>query len=342
MSDSVDLNLCAVTNSNRRSPPYPAYPNASAINSACPLNSLQHSCVRDLAWCLTSSPIYRLMPDRLHINALFTPRSELWRWLRSLDLHPEPLYQAIATQRSNRIGIYYETLFGFALANFHQPAALRYAVAVRHNGQSCTGLTKGTQTLGEYDFLYRLPGQAALTHIELSLKFYLARTDENSSVINWVGLNPADRMIDKHDKMLHKQLQLGRNPQALTQLGQSHGQIGARLGLMLGRLFYRYDCDPQPRPAGVQASHLRGWWIDASQYQRLMEPRPSDPLLSRRSRLCLIPLSKRQWLAPLTPQEAQRAAQYSRFEQKPYPQMLARLVDTTDGWREHDRVVIVP
>lgn len=341
MSDGTDVTLRAVTPLSHHSLTPANHLASSIFESSCQLNKLQHSCVRDLAWCLTSPPIYRLSPDRRHTNDLFRPINKLWRWLRLLDARPEPLYQAIGRQRSNRIGIYYETLFGFALANFYQPAQLQYAVAVRHNGQSCNAASKGTQTLGEYDFLYRLPGQTALTHVELSLKFYLARQNKHTGATDWVGLNPADRMTDKYEKMLHKQLQLGHNPQALMQLGRSHGQIGVRQGVMLGRLFYRYGCFSHPLPANVEANHLRGWWIKASQSEQLLQPGPFEPLLSQQSRLCLAPLSKRQWLAPLPPKEAQHVAQLT-LEQQPYPQMVARLVYSNNCWREHDRIVIVP
>lgn len=317
----------------------------------CSLNRLNHSCVRDLAWCLTSPVIYHLH-SRSQSKATAFGTRQLWHWLHQLDQQPEPLYQAIAQQRSHRIGIYFETLYGFALEQLQQPAELRYALAVRQ--QIRQPANSPSTTIGEYDFLHRARGQSAWCHTELSLKFYLGVTSLTGA-IDWVGLNRNDRLIDKHNKMQQQQLQLSHHPQARDQLQQLGIQIGQRSGIIRGRLFYPFDQPQLTSPVGAQRNHLRGWWIKVGQQQQLSRPQHSRDLLSANTQTRLVKLSRRQWLAPLPAAEIEQE-EAAEIEQDLWntepsmiclgeagqPEMVARLIKTPIGWREHDRGVLVP
>ncbi len=300
------------------------------------INQLNQPCVRDLAWCLTSPAIYRL-GDRQQPASLFNSSRQLWYWLSKLDHQPEPLYQAIAGQRSHRIGIYFETLLHFALRHYLQPERLYYALPVRQQGH----------TLGEYDFLLRRRTDAALWHIEVCIKFYLGLPGPQGST-DWVGLNRHDRLLSKRDKMLYQQLQLSRHPCARQQLRQMGEQVGAKSAMMHGRLFYPFDKPEIRPPKCVQQRHLRGWWIRQSRQQHLLQR--GNHSGQRLDETMLVRLTKRQWLAPLAPDDAQFAAQQAAEQrsQKQWPpssdqaEMVARLINTPLGWREHDRGVLVP
>ncbi len=314
------------------------------------LNQLRHSCVRDLAWCLTSPAIYQLSPGQRRSPDPFHNKGRLWHWLYQLDQAPEPLYQTIAQQRSHRIGIYFETLYGFALQQLLRPAQLHYALALRQ--QQKPPPHTPTQTLGEYDLLHRLNGSAGWCHTELSLKFYLGMTTpaSHAGITDWVGLNRNDRLLDKRDKMLQKQLQLSDHPHARQQLQQLRIQISQRLGLICGRLFYPFDTPHADSPAGAQPNHLRGWWIRAGQQERLSQRLHNRDLLNGNNEVRLVTLSRRQWLAPLAPNDISTDAGSNgtavgegiEMTEPGQPEMVARLIQTPHGWREHDRGVLVP
>ncbi|MFT6916148.1 MAG: hypothetical protein ACJAWL_002472 [Motiliproteus sp.] len=289
------------------------------------LNQFEHACVRDLAWCLNSPAIYRLgQPD----NCLPGETKRLWQWLRRLDQKPQALLDAITRQRSHRLGIYVETLIEFTLAQHLRPERHLYALAVRQQ----------RITLGEYDFLFRRRGEAALRHLEICIKFYLGIPRQQGGTF-WIGLNRNDQLIKKRDKMQQRQLQLSQHPAARRQLQKMGEQVGHCHGLMLGRLFYPFAQPTLSPPPGVQKRHLRGWWLRHSEQQQLTETAAST-LIS--SPVLLVSLLGHHWLAPLTPADAERlAAEAQRMPDGIPPGMTARLLQTPQGWREHDRGLLV-
>jgi hypothetical protein len=293
------------------------------------LNQFQHTCVRDLAWCLNSPAIYRL--GHTANNLLGDPR-ELWCWLRRLDNQPQPLLEAISQQRSHRLGIYVETLVKFMLAQHLRPTRLLYALAVRQNGI----------TLGEYDFLFRSRGESALQHLEICIKFYLGIPQQHGRP-HWVGLNQNDRLIEKHDKMLHRQLRLSQHTAAQQQLQQLGEQVGRSQGIMLGRLFYPFAqsalSPTLSPPEGALNGHLRGWWLRHSEKSQLIK---KEGLRGLHRTVLLVPLQRRQWLAPLAPLEAEQLATEALLHpDSTSAGMTARLLHTPLGWREQDRGILV-
>ncbi|MEH6823639.1 MAG: DUF1853 family protein [Motiliproteus sp.] len=286
---------------------------------------LHHACVRDLAWCLSSPAIYRLGHPN---NNLLGDSKHLWQWLRRLDQQPQPLLDAIAQQRSHRLGIYFETLLEFTLAHHVKPARHFYALAVRQQGR----------TLGEYDFLFRRRGEAALHHLEVSIKFYLGLPRAQSST-HWVGLNRNDRLVDKVDKMQQRQLRLSHLPAARQQLQALGEQVGPCHGLILGRLFYPLEKPTTSPPQGALPGHLRGWWLRHSDQRKITTQAQYSGVLA--SPTLLVSLQRQQWLAPLAPAEAQQlASEALAAHADSAPGMVARLILTPLGWREHDRGVL--
>lgn len=289
-------------------------------------SQFQHSCVRDLAWCLSCPAIYRLAKtDNPHLG---DPK-QLWQWLRRLDKQPQALLDAIAQQRSHRLGIYFETLLAFTLKNFLKPAKFYYALPVRQRGL----------TLGEYDFLLRRQGKPALLHLEISIKFYLGLPLQRGRA-EWIGPNTSDRLTDKIDKMHQRQLRLSQHPVAQQQLQRLGEQVGPCYGLMIGRLFYPLDKPKLRPPSGALRGHLRGWWLRHSeQNSALSEATSTEP---NNSPVRLVSLQRRQWFAPLIAAEAEQlAAEAVESPQENQPGMVARLILTSRGWREHDRGILV-
>ncbi|MFT5722338.1 MAG: hypothetical protein ACI9W6_002664 [Motiliproteus sp.] len=300
-------------------------PSALSAPRSRQLNQFEHACVRDLAWCLNSPAIYRLGQP---VNCLLGDTKGLWQWLRRLDQQPQALLDAITRQRSHRLGIYVETLIEFTLAQHLRPERHLYALAVRQQ----------RITLGEYDFLFRPRGEAALRHLEICIKFYLGIPQPQGGAY-WVGLNRDDQLLKKHDKMQQRQLRLSQHPAARRQLQALGEQVGPCHGLMLGRLFYPFTQPATSPPPGVQKRHLRGWWLRHSEQQQLTAKQASALLASP---VLLVPLRRHHWLAPLTPADAERLAAEALLPPGDAPPgMTARLLQTPHGWREHDRGLLV-
>ncbi|WP_421863021.1 DUF1853 family protein [Motiliproteus sp.] len=306
----------------------------SARQRTTPITRLSHPGVRDLAWALSSPTLFQ--PGHTPLQ-LMPAAAELDAWLWRLQQHPAPLEQALSQQRSHRLGVYFETLIDFFLRDFHRLQECHYGLPVRAQGH----------TYGEYDFLLRGYGQAALLHLELSLKFYLG-IDDRHGRRHWLGLNRNDVLQQKYNKLVHQQLNLSQLPAARQQLRAMGSQVGRKIGLIKGRLFYPLrEFAPEPgnkprlrAPNGINRHHLRGWWQPISGWRALIDDK---------ERTCLVPLQRRQWMALLHADEAQRLSQQSdhitfenQLETAEQPLMCARLQQGKTGWRERDRGVLVP
>ncbi|NJB82522.1 DUF1853 family protein [Wenyingzhuangia aestuarii] len=66
------------------------------------------------------------------------------------------------------------------------------------------------QTIGELDYICTTP--QGTTHIELTYKFYLYKTDKTYELDRWVGPNLKDSLIQKLTKLKEKQFPLIHNP----------------------------------------------------------------------------------------------------------------------------------
>ena len=238
--------------------------------------------------------------------------------------------------KSHRLGVYFEALWAFTVRHWLSPDHVIQGLIVRNQGR----------TLGEFDLLLRHKRRAYWQHLEVSVKFYLGLPVGNGRHRGyWVGLNRNDRLFDKHNKMRDQQLQLSRQNAAHYQLAHHRIQVGKRSGIIQGRLLYPYS-QPLNPPAECNLRHLRGWWLTHTERQRLYQPRPQDLFVGP---VRLVPLERRQWLAPLSMQEAQqpmseaqqRVGQDESVNRTEHPMMLARLIQTPNGWCEYDRGVVV-
>ena len=314
-----------------RTPPNPHAFTTPRIGGVEPQPALTQDSVRDLAWVLTSPAMFWLGHPAPELT---TELGALRRWLKQLDQSPKPLNKALTRQRSHRLGIYFETLIKFYIIQQLRPALLYDALPVRDKHR----------THGEYDFLVRRRSNSALLHLEVSLKFYLGIVRHDGSSL-WVGLNRDDRLIDKHHKMRDQQIQLSTRPLARTQLQRLGSQVGKRCGLIKGRLFYPLDTQMRTQvqaPTQVSVQHLRGWWARFSQLEQL---------IGRDGSTRLVWLQRRQWLAVLSAEQAQRLITDQTGDEgygdplrccPLQPAMYARLRLTPQGWREQDRGVLVP
>ncbi|AOZ06101.1 DUF1853 family protein [Cupriavidus malaysiensis] len=227
--------------------------------------------LRELAWCTLSPQLLERLPDgpggatpaRWPVAA-----QAAWeRWLQAAD--PERLPPTIdelaageRDGRSLRLGRHAERLLHFALERCAGLELLAANLPVRRAS------ARGVQTLGELDFVWRDRADGAIVHWEMAAKFYLlveaegagdlCDADEAAHLRHFVGPNLVDRLADKLDHTVRRQLPLGRSAEALALLGQAPDRSEAYL---LGWLFYRDGRRPDwLEDAGFAPDHLHGWW----------------------------------------------------------------------------------
>lgn len=262
-------------------------PDSSQADFQARWPTLRDPHVRALAWLLDAPDL--MAPDAPcwegRIASLGRPTADTVQWLQALDSEPAQLqafHAYLAQQPSGRLGRYAEKLLTYFLQ--HQGWLVAANLQVRN-------LTGGRETLGEFDFLVRLPdGDAAglLSHWEFATKFYLLEeaASEGLSSDIFVGPNLADSLGKKMRKIMTQQLQLSRHPAAAPVLPEP---VAAAQALVKGWLFYR-DPDWQlPAELGISPEHCRGFWCTA------------DDLLSRyadQSERRWLALPRLAWLAP--------------------------------------------
>ncbi|SDC04194.1 hypothetical protein SAMN05216345_101299 [Cupriavidus sp. YR651] len=224
---------------------------------------------RDLAWCSLSPPLLSRLPDEYGTAAGLAQwpagtRAAWQRWLETAD--PATLPETIAElsghpdptgSRSLRLGRHAERLLHFALQRAEGIELLAANVPIRRaNGH-------GIQTLGELDVIWRDPARGQIVHWEMAAKFYLMvdPQSEQSGAPDrraFVGPNLVDRLGDKLEHIVRRQLPLGRTDEARAVLGHA---IDRSEVYLLGWLFYRDGRLPAGLDTlGIAPDHLHGWW----------------------------------------------------------------------------------
>lgn len=217
---------------------------------------LQDPHVRALAWLLDA-------PDLLdphapqwggRIATLDVDVAAVADWLDALDRDPAPLHAYLNMANVTRLGRYAERLMAFYFSWTGRLVA--YGLQVR---------AAANDTIGEFDFLLR--EGAALLHYEFATKFYLFESDPATHGTNdFIGPNLADTLGAKMDKILNRQLALGRHPAAQAGLPQP---IERAQALVKGWLFYpraSLAATSILMASGVSLRHCRGFWCSVSEF----------------------------------------------------------------------------
>lgn len=273
--------------------------------------------VRQLAWCLSSPPLFPLTDIRL-----FNPNKtgQLDTWLRALDNNPAPLNIYLNHARSALLGIRFERYLQFFC---------QYGPGMQLNGANLQ-VDNGGITQGEYDLLCTQTGENL--HLEAAVKFYLCLPDcSGQNTAHWYGPQNHDRLDLKIAK-LYQQLALSQTPAGQQSLRQ-HG------------------LDPHPSPCYLLNGMLFGQWQKTT-----FNPAPSQgywlwqrqvaELLSEHSDWQL--LDKTDWLGPnlmstaLNPQQAHIVIS-QHFATHTYGRMLVKLQwDRASGmFAEQQRYILV-
>ncbi|CAG9167029.1 DUF1853 family protein [Cupriavidus pinatubonensis] len=320
---------------------------------------------RDLAWCTLSPPLLETLPGTANGDA----RPARWpagtqaaweRWLEQADPAGLPatigeLANGIADAlpeepgraRSLRLGRHAERLLHFALRQAQGLELIAANVPVRRaHGH-------GIQTLGELDFVWRDLGSGEVVHWEMATKFYLmvdAGGTPPQGLRAFVGPNLVDRLGDKLDHIVHRQLPLARTAEAQALLGPAVDRSEVYL---LGWLFYRDGQLPDGLDAlGIAHNHLHGWWSTLDDWFARASSAPG-------TRWCRLPrpgwlsgawLEERDTEGAATLREAlaQRFADpdHGHSWRRESPVMLCELepagAQAPGWWRERSRGFVVP
>lgn len=226
------------------------------------LATLNNPKVRDLASsCFSANLIddYHALsgaPSQLQSCPLTLTESRL-NWLHDLDRQPQALYDCLNELSSTRLGLYFEKLWQFFIAQDPDLSLISHNLAIYNN----------KQTLGEFDLIYFCHQRQQHIHLELALKFYLwhpAAVIPTEPLSHWLGPNAVDRFDLKLNRLLNHQTRLSKTEAGQAALQQLNiDNIEAELALK-GRLFYSSN-HHQPQPP-LSSSHLRGRWLHFKEF----------------------------------------------------------------------------
>lgn len=228
------------------------------------LETLSEPNVRALARAVFAEPLLELL-ERQSVSAdslqhrnspLFPLDTARLNWLQALDQRPDTLLSHLSKSPSHRLGIYYERLWQFFLQQDPMVNPIAFNFAVR----------SGSQTLGEFDALFE-HSERGLVHLELAVKFYLAKAAKPHTWASWLGPGKQDRLDLKLNRMLNRQANLGDVNDSVDALEVAFGtDMATRISsgnyyrhvLIGGRLFYPWQNTPHTtRPLGTGSNGHR-------------------------------------------------------------------------------------
>jgi hypothetical protein len=211
--------------------------------------------VRDLAWACFSPPLLHsagLAGAGENLSNCALGLTDARRaWLERLDRDPGPLLAHLAERPGARLGIYFERLWHFFLAEDPAVDLLAHNLPVREGGR----------TIGEFDCLYYCRDRRRPVHLELAVKYYLGyRDDALRGAGAWLGPDSRDRLDLKVAHLMGSQIRLGDHPAAKAEL-QRLGIAGlAKEVEIKGDLFQpRYA--PLPPPRGFNRDRRFSYWL---------------------------------------------------------------------------------
>ena len=243
--------------------------------------------VRDLAWACFSPPLMdtaRLAGDQADVeNCGFTLTPMRRAWLENLDRDASPLLTHLSVLHSRRLGVYFESLWHFFLAQDPEVELVAHNLPVTSDGR----------TLGEFDCIYFCRRRQRHVHLELAVKFYLGWRDAPDKVSvsdwsDWLGPELRDRLDLKISHLLQRQIRLGeREParQLLHKLGIHDLQREIEIK---GYLFRPFRVSLPP-PAAFNPGRALNNWLPLGTlpewHRELAAPQ-------------YLPLPRPEWLAP--------------------------------------------
>jgi hypothetical protein len=203
--------------------------------------------VNDLIWAVNSPS---LLCDVFLGSGSDCEAIESIRPIEASQISREHFGDFIHSSDGRRVGRYFEQLVLYWLQYIRKTELVAHGWQVR----------EGKQTLGEIDFLFR-DEQRLLNHWEVAIKFYLYDPDHSKNGSHHLGPNAMDNFEKKTKRMFEHQL---------LQSQRDFPDVAIRRAFVKGCIFYPMGMKGRPvAPAKLAESHLTGWWIRASELNRL-------------------------------------------------------------------------
>ncbi len=331
---------------------------------ALPWSGFEHTCVRDLAWCLFSPSLIAPSFSRYAPDARPAPADAI-ATLSRLDRNPTSLQEWMATCASRRLGFRFEHFWHFWWSQRQTECD-----ECLYNFQ----LNLGGKTAGELDAISWYPQRRTVVHTELAVKFYLGIDSaqlpperRSTDRLSWVGPGIQDRLDLKWQQLEQRQLTRLRDS-AAQQLLPSHWHW-ERLqtqAIVRGRLYFplHYLLDNRLgdwsllAPDYLNPNHLSGYWLSLRQLAELdLQACLSTGVPGGKRPLAWVILERDQWFASLrvsrelfsqTPSKllanqeqllVQLSAHFKHYRQ---PLQFALLEFCETHWCERIRCFVVP
>jgi len=254
------------------------------------LPQLKQRAVRDLYWACFSESIMASGLEAINFEKSAKHFPHLEQWFLDLDAEPHLLLAHLSSQKSTRLGLYFEALWEYYL---------RYADVAQLLAKN-RQVSKDKQTIGEYDFIYYCFRRQSYIHLETAVKFYIGDIRVGDNAVTglaqtnlWIGPACRDRLDIKYDSLMHRQLKLSQTEEgegSLQQLGVN--EVACELALK-GILFYPDNLPQAPGPIGNDSAHQRGTWLKQCQLSTFFaESIQNDGVR-------WIVLERQQWCSPM-------------------------------------------
>ena len=191
---------------------------------------------RDLKWAIQSASLIVDSRDENELPNL--------NYVPTID--EQELAAFLAPYAKFRVGQYFE---GLVLYWLEKVCQLKI-VAQQHQ------IRKGSQTIGEIDFLFE-DEAGRLNHCETAVKFFLYYPEVNTTGSHFIGPNVSDWFEKKIKRLLEHQIPFGK---------KHFPDVTLSKAFVKGMIFYHpYVTPPTQLPENMSASHLRGTWIRYSE-----------------------------------------------------------------------------
>tara|TARA_R110000796_G_scaffold5101_8_gene19299 strand:+ start:10321 stop:11385 length:1065 start_codon:yes stop_codon:yes gene_type:complete len=307
------------------------------------LPDFTHHIVRDLAWAAFTAPLM----DGSTLPLRDPLQDSLWRkdpgrlvyLLQQLDAEPGQLAALFPHSRDRRLGNYYERLWHALLTLAPDVHIVAHNIALRDAGR----------TLGELDLIVQA-ANGELVHLELAIKFYMARPELQpvsadrscSDGALWWGPDPSDQLARKLARLTQHQLPLAKRLAA-----QQPTHYPAELPLpdysaawLQGYLF-QSAAQQMPPACGQTIRSGAQLWCHRGQVETLLDAQSRWIALPHKE--WLMPPSIATTSAVLEPRQmrhifaearAQQAVMFARVDETDWYQPLYadRLICVADDW----------